>query len=392
MIYSLILMLLLAACGGGTESSGPPTITFTPLPTDTPTPRATALPEVNTPVPLGVEETPLKVAFLNTGSGTTINRAVRDLTNLLTDEASDYRLGLVNGLTVEVVLIDSQQEALDLLCNSRDTAVWIDAFTFAAAVRDCGAIPALQVEKGTGQNASTGSTFELVVNTRQITNIEQLIRSERNTKFCTLDRNDLTGFIHPALAFLALETEISTNLSRPRVTQRELLSLLDGSVEIVTEGFETDVEMVQALQGGGNTRLCESLALPAGRFDEIVKELADEDITLREVGIFDIDDAVANLSDLSAAYNDVEAHRWSEIPYNILAFPRAELFLPEMRQEITQGFLDLEEDGGTSKRTINTLVEHDDLIAVTSESESIADFLNWLGRAGWDMASPTVRP
>ncbi len=343
--FCIFLLLLLAACGGNEAEATPrPRSTLGPSPT--PTLRSTALPTVASPVPIGVSERPIKIAFV--GELTAAKRTLAaDLSEALTDELSNFRLGYYDGLTVEFIAVENRQAALELLCDSQDTVVLVDAFTYVAAENRCGAIPAFQVER---EDGSRSSSFELVVNTRIVPNLTNLTGRER--RFCTESLESDTGFIYPALAL-----------------RQYNIDLLDAdTIEIVTEGFENDEEMVKGLAGGANQRLCESAALPAGRFEAILDSLSeDEQADLEDVGLF--------------TSNEVTG--WPSIPNDVLVFPP---LMPEfLRDEIINAIRAIVSDNREANDDLKTLFGYEDFVGVTPED--FADFRTWLQTIGWNMAN-----
>ncbi|MBZ0308077.1 MAG: PhnD/SsuA/transferrin family substrate-binding protein, partial [Anaerolineae bacterium] len=263
------------------------------------------------------------------------------------DELKNFRLGYYDGLTVEFIAVESRQAALELLCNAQDTAVLVDAFTYIAAENRCGAIPAFQVEH---ERSSRSTTFELVVNTRIVPNLTNL--TGRDRRFCAESLESDTGFIYPALAL-----------------RQYNIDLLDAdTIEIVTDGFENDEEMVRGLAGGANQRLCESAALPAGRFEEILNDLPeDEQDALEDVGLF--------------TSNEVTA--WPSIPNDVLVFSP---LMPEfLRTEIINAITAIVADNRDANNDLQRLFGYEDFVAVTPED--FADFRAWLQTVGWNMTN-----
>jgi ABC-type phosphate/phosphonate transport system substrate-binding protein len=72
-----------------------------------------------------------------------------------------------SGMVVEVILVERYAEALAALCSSaggQAAVAWLDGLTYmAATAQNCG-LPALQVEHGTGRNATTGAAAQIVAN------------------------------------------------------------------------------------------------------------------------------------------------------------------------------------------------------------------------------------
>ena len=350
----ILLVTIAAACGGG---GGVPTPSITPRPSGTPTPRSTALPEVSTPVPVGAEERPIKILVVRESDAAT-NRIVNDLSEDLTDELDNFRLGWYEGLYIEFELVDTQQEALTRICNSPNTAAFVDAFTYIAAEQNCGALPALQVEK----DGEQGSNFDLIVFRQRVGAASNLA----GRVFCTMDINSITEFVHPALAFRVIG-----------------IDPLDDFSEIAT-GFESDTEMILAMTGRyepASRPRCDGAALPTGRLDEIEEELLDEDreqnltqSQFNQVGVLEVTGEDA----------------WEPLPYEILVFPPNRLMPEFLREEIVGAFTTLESDEGSAYENLVDLLEHDSLVPVTRLDYN--DFREWLvDKAGWNLANSPVK-
>ena len=339
----------MAACGGEQVA---PTPTFTPRPTPTFTPRSTELPLVPTLVLPGTEEQPLKIAIIGE-TDAAVNRAIRDAAEGLTDEMRNYRIGYYEGLQLEIELIDDVEQALTLLCNSTDTAVFVDVLTYITAERRCGAQPAFQVQR----DGATASNFELVVFRQRVFDMTGMV----GRKFCTMNIKDLTGFVHPALAFQAVGIDPFTDF------------------EEIVIGFESEAEMVLAMTGRyepGSVPRCDGAAIPAGTFSDIETELLDVD---REQSLTEGQFSVVSL--LEPAENE----QWQAIPYEILVFPPDRLYEPHLRVEVTRAIQAVEEDDGQAKSDLQDLVPHEALIPV--EASDYDPFRAWLERTGWNMGA-----
>lgn len=363
-------MLIVSACGGGGTASGTPTPSITPRPSLTPTLRSTPLPTVASPVPLGVEDRPLKIALIGESS-TATNRLLRDMTAYFTEETENFSLGTYDGLQVEFVLIEDRQEAITLLCNSTDTAVFVDVFTYITAKRICGAVPALQVEL----DDQRGSNFEVVVRTDFVATPLHLVRadsSRRVNQFCALSTTDTT-FVHAALAFRALGQSEDPRFNLRNLTPK--IDLFNPATLVELNTFDNARELVEATQGGGNVRQCEALVLPAGQYAEVVETIEeDEDAQpLQAVGLFDTEQLDP-------------ADQWQPIPYDVLVFPPDNLFPVYLREELLRVFNVIAEDDETQQRDLARLVEHDALVPVTAED--FAAFEAWLNKTGWNMGAP----
>lgn len=348
-----LLLLLLAACGGD-DSAATAVPRATAGPSATPTLRSTPLPTVASPVPLGVEEHPIKIAFV--GEMTTAKgNLARNLGEALSEEMNNFPLGYTRGVSVEIIALDNRQEALNTLCNNHDTIVLIDAFTYIAAENRCGAEPTFQIRRGTGRNALSGTSFELIVNTRIVPNLTNLTGRER--RFCAESLESEIGFIYPSLALRQYNVDLLNS---------DIIEIVLGGEET----FETDVQMVQGLAGGANQRICESAALPTGRFEEILDELTDEEKeAMEDVGLF----------------TSNEVTNWPTIPYEVLVFPSANAMPEALRQEVIRAISAIIEDDGDANDDMKELFDYTDFVSVTAED--FADFRTWLQAIGWNMAA-----
>ncbi|MFP4322146.1 MAG: phosphate/phosphite/phosphonate ABC transporter substrate-binding protein [Anaerolineales bacterium] len=348
----LLLPIFLMACGSvSTEDS---TQAPTARPTLTATPRSTELPPVPTPIPLGSAERPIQLAFL--AEDTPSNRqAAQDFAEALQTELATFRLGLYEGLVVEIAFLDSAEAALDALCNARDTAVFADSLTFAAAARNCDAVPRLQ----TLREGERGVAFEIIVNRSILVNITQL----RGRAFCAVAVDDPFSFVYPTLALRANGVDPLADFT-----------------DIFT-GFEDQTEMLLAVSGRyepGRIPLCAGTAMPLADFNRILDDLRED----TERGLTE---AQANQLILPTLADDDSL--WTPIPYEILVFPPAGRFAEALREAVVAALLDLQSDAGSAQADLQTLLPHDELEAVNAAD--YADFLGWLERAGWDMASAT---
>jgi hypothetical protein len=349
----------MTACSGNNQTA---TQAFTPRPSATFTPRSTELPLVPTQVLIGSPEQPLKVLLVGERNAAT-NRAVTALEAALNDELDSFQLGFYNGLTVEVEVLETQEELLYRLCNSNDSVAFANAFTFYAAYQQCGAQPVLQTER----EGRTGSNFELVVFRQRIFNIGNL----DGRALCIKSYDDLTSFIHPALAFRA------NGLDPLR------------EIESITSGFTDDAEMALAVSGRfapGQRPVCDAAAVPVGSFQAIRNELLDP---TREQSL--TEQQFDNLLGVLTA----EDGGWRQIPYDILVFPPDRLLpnfmavsslTPETMSQnpLVVAFLGINEDADEAKRELATLIPHDNIKTV--QTASYTTFLAWMNLTGWSMA------
>ncbi len=348
-LFLLLLPLVLLACGGG---EGNATAVPTARPTLTATPRSTELPPVATPVRVGTDPRPMQLAFLTPPDAST-RQAATDLAEALEAELSTFQLGLYDGLAVEVEFLEDTPSALDALCDGQDSAVFVDAMTYAAAAQNCGALPALQVVR----DGETGVAFDIIVNRSILANITLL----RNRAFCAMSYDDPFSFVYPVLALRA-------NGVDP----------LDDFSDIFT-GFESETEMLLAVSGmyePNRLPLCAGTAMRLSDYDRIVEELLNDP----DRGLTQVQANQLILPQLAS-----EDSTWTPIPYEILVFPPPERFPPVLREQLVSALLDLQSDAGSAQADLQSILPHDELRAVVPAD--YAEFIDWLNRAGWNMAA-----
>jgi|GEM_PF-6162969 len=351
LVSSLIITLILAACGGGADESSGPAATAAPSPTFTPI--STELPPVPTQMLVGTAEQPIKLAFLAETTAAS-NRAAASLEDAFAEELDNFTIGFYDGLTVEIEFLETPQEAINLLCTSRDTAVFADAFTYAAAQQQCGVVPALRVEK----EGQTGQNLTMVVYDARVFTLADM----RSYRFCTTSLDDFTYFVYPALAFQAAG-----------------VNPLEEINEIIT-GYETDESLIVAVSGQGGQPQCEAAALsiPPEEFAPLVESMIDNDDP--EISLTQFQSNAVSLLEPPAT------EAWEPIPYEVLVFPPPQLFPDNIRQEIITAILAIQENEAAIVDELKTLVEHDSLIPILEDD--LVPFLTWLERTGWNMAVP----
>lgn len=179
-------------------------------PTITPTPRSTHLPPVPTPIPVGASNNPIHVVFPRIKSGSSqgaVTSAVEDL---------QTELSQATGLTVDVRLVDSDAEALAALCESTPddiSAAWVGGVAYAAAyAEDCGTA-ALQISRGTLDQATTGSEVALYGNrSNGVNSLDELA----NKTLCRLSVDDLYTWLIPSVLLRTSDGDLSSSLKEVR--------------------------------------------------------------------------------------------------------------------------------------------------------------------------------
>lgn len=142
-LFISLLGILVAAC-----TPPPPPA---PLPTRIPsTPFSTELAPVPTTIPAGFNaDNPIQLVIVPADFEAATGRE-SELQDLLTELNDDIAL--------EVTFVETQPEAMDLLCGSSGavSATWLSGFAYAgAAASECG-IPTLQLDRNTDGDTDTG--------------------------------------------------------------------------------------------------------------------------------------------------------------------------------------------------------------------------------------------
>ena len=186
MILVVVMALLLAACGG------PSTPTPTPLPTPTATPRSTPLPPVPTAIPLGTEDNPLTILMVPQGARRAAVGSVTALADLIQE---------LTGLTVNVVLADSDGEVVSQLCGAEPVVGWLGGVAYMVAEAQGCAEPALAIRR----DSATGFRAELLIQT-EITGDEVTqadVAALADQTLCRLSSDDVLTWLVPSLMLRA---------------------------------------------------------------------------------------------------------------------------------------------------------------------------------------------
>ncbi len=182
-----MLSFIIVACGGG-----PVNIQSTPLPTDTPTPRATPLPTVPTAVPYGSTNQPFEVVLVPPQDSTATGKSLADLLNNNTNR------------TFKVIIAASNAEVLTALCGPVPTVAFVDGWTLAAAQAQGCATPVIKYTA----NGSTGIASDIVVSPQlklnTLVDLKNFLdfKNRNNLKdfaYCRMGAQDVTGWILPIL-------------------------------------------------------------------------------------------------------------------------------------------------------------------------------------------------
>jgi len=229
--FSLFLILILpalAACGSAD-------VTPTRLPTRTPTPVSTALPSVATAVAPGLPDNPLQMFIVPVdGEAAAANETALEETLLNT-----------TGVTLDVVLYENYADALAEFCTASDESavVWLDGFSYRAAIDlSCGD-PALFIEREVDDDNRSGESTQLVfsgsLGNTQISNLNGRV-------FCRLGFDDFHSWLMPTL--ILAQNNVSTDDLESVVDYEDVDTLLEALVagECAATGL-SDVEVAERI-------------------------------------------------------------------------------------------------------------------------------------------------
>ncbi|MBI5929180.1 MAG: PhnD/SsuA/transferrin family substrate-binding protein [Chloroflexi bacterium] len=334
----LILSIVLVACGGEKEAPPP---TRTPLPQPTPTPRSTPLPEVELPIILGSPDKPIDLFFVIASAESSQETALETLQTQLTDQLGE-------DLAVKVDLLATPREALDTICNGEPALIWVDAFTYIAAERACGATPLLGVRQ-TQRVGANGVSFDFVYDRRVLGNAatpEMLA----NRKICRIEGDDSPiNWVYPSLALRAVGVD-------PVSGVQAIVTVADAQ-ELVQAVFEEK---------------CVAGAIANNQLDTLVRRLQNATPAVR---INERTDA----PDVMVMQEGKEP--WPDVPYSVL-IAAPDFVLPPTFSDLVvaalQELIDTKEDDA-----LKALVPNAELVARTANN--YADFRAWLEAARWGM-------
>ena len=230
-----LLLMALAACG----SFGPePTPTF---PRPTATPLSTPLPDIATAVPAGMPENPLQLLIVPSDP---------DTAPALEDDLEAFLLESSN-VTLDVVLVESQAEALGAVCDSGEgtvSAAFVDGMTYAAAEAQGCAAPQVQLERG----RNTGEPGVLLVNGSL--GVESVDVFSGRT-FCRLGLTDLYSWQLPTLVMRTAGLDISD------IGQINDYESVDEMLSAVANGTCTGTGLPEAVWEANEDEFSESISV-----------------------------------------------------------------------------------------------------------------------------------
>jgi len=182
LIPAILILLVTAACGARAA-------TATPFPTLTPF--STPLPWLSTLVPAGTAANPLRLAVV-----------VSDVEAAVIDEAELEAVLQIDGLVVDVLLMEDDARALEVLCSATGpddaAAAWLDGFGYAAArSRQCGeALLMLQSERGS--QLRFGERSQFILNGELG---DDLAGAIEGSTICRISADDAVSWMMPTLQF-----------------------------------------------------------------------------------------------------------------------------------------------------------------------------------------------
>lgn len=318
---------MLAACGGS-DDSGP---AATPIPQATSTPRSTPLPTLEeAPILRGDPERPVVMGFVVAE----VNRDTREAQEALETALNDA----VEDVAFEVQNYNNMGELLDAVCGSTAAVVWVDAFTYIAAERECAAQPLFAVRLSSQRqlpgmpddvtvNLSAGIVFDVIYTTRLGT-IGSLINLS-NRPICRISSTDPISWIYFGMA---LRSAGVNPLDLPTVV---------------------DVDDYAAMLAAIDDRECDVGAIPRGTRESL-----------------------ADAADVNAENFNELTVTWPSIPHGVL------IASPALGSELI----------AQVRTAVSELSTNDDLLLL-AEAESIAvassgsytQFRRWLSEIGWEM-------
>mgnify|MGYP002335985059 CR=1 FL=1 len=190
---SVLLLLCTIAAGCRRIDAGP-----TPIPTQSPTPRSTALPALPTDEPLGSEANPIQMLVVTSDPAA----IETELTALQT------AIGDATGLSLEIVAGERPAEALAALCASPDGIVsiaWLDGLSaLAANAQGCGDLT-LTAERQLDDETSAAQTIQIITR-RAAENIAAL----EGRTFCRVSATDLETWLYPSILLKANGLDVAS--------------------------------------------------------------------------------------------------------------------------------------------------------------------------------------
>lgn len=345
----MLAALLAAGCQG---ADGPQR---TPLPTRVPvtlTPRSTPLPTVaNAPV-LGIGERQIVIQITQFGENESAvaRSAANALQRAITDETElDVRVEFVNETT-----------ALEAVCSGAPRAPWFSAFTLVKAQQLCDVVPVLALQRGRSPRTTVGQSADIISRVA-LGDIAQL----RGLTFCRSAEQDyFTSWMYPHLLITAAGIDIEN--------------------ELTVMDYTDDMALGRALFRGD----CNAAALPPGTFDDFLDDLARDlssgEATISSSGLEDILHIVEPAGDIMFR-SDEDTWQFDEhvIPYDVLAFPPAEIIPDDLRKDLVDIIEDFLQDRTEGDDRRDDLLDATGIMEVNADS--YRDFSDLVTSAGWDM-------
>jgi hypothetical protein len=225
--------------------------------------------------------------------------------------------------------------------------VWVDAFTYIAAERTCGATPLLGVQRS-AREGRNGVAFDIVYDQRLRPFPTTVAELARRT-LCRIKGDDPLNWVYPSLALRAAGVDPVSDL------------------EAIVE-----VEDAEALVEAVFDETCEAGAIPAGQLDTLVRRLQSADppveINSRET------------PDVAVLLDGEET--WPEVPYPVLIAPTEGVLPTTLRDPLMTALQEIIDDT-TRDDALRTLVNYRALVPRTAEDYD--NFRQWLNDAKWGM-------
>lgn len=356
-VILIALVLLTASCSGG-QSAAPTPRPPTPIP-PTPTPRSTPLPTLDQPPALlGSAQRPLVIGLAGPATGSMTRSAQSALAQAVADalQPVSETLNLAPDIEVEVQRMD-EATALRALCSGAPVTAWVNAFTYVAAARACGAEPLLVLLRENEGEVKIGIAYDVIVSAG--------IRSAADLageRYCRVE-GQLEDWAFAALMLAAEGFDPLAQMSP-------------------LPAYDSETAALRALLDGE----CAALALAAGTLEDRLDELAAEDNTSpgEQEGVRVLIAGGDALLASESAGEPLALPRYV-VPYGVwVAAPDSALPAGDdrpLRQELIAAVRAYFEENPS---VLHRWFGASEVIAV--DQTSLAALRAWLDGAAWDMA------
>lgn len=348
------MSMILAACGIG-DSPDPTPRPPTAIP-PTSTPRSTPLPEAPLPPEVGSDERPIALYFVLPDD------TPRSQARLL---AEDVSVALKDeGVSSTIEFVNNETEAFEALCNHTErgnpAAAWVGPFTWVSAREACNAIPVLALAKGTGTNATIGSSSEILAQP-EIDAIEGLA----DTEFCRISALDDTSWIIPALLMSSEGVDPFTDLA-------------------AVADYPDSLALLEALYNGE----CDAAAFPPDELEDLQEALIERldrggtNLSQRELANALPVLSPAGDTSLPSDLKGWEGYDDTVIPYRLLAFPADVVIPANQRDAIRSALLDFFNDRVDGPGRTRAMLDGSEVFR--AGPDQLDAFAQRVQRAKWD--------